>query len=517
MNASAAANPKSLRLNIGGEPDSLDPRTSNNINAAFVINALFQGLTEVNADGSVGYALLESFELSEDRKTYTFRIKPALWSDGKELTAEDFEYAWKSCLDPKKPVPCANLLYPIKNGEAAKKGQVPLNAVGVKAKDRSHLVVELEQPVPFFLDLLAATIFYPAPKHQAEKDPQWGSNPTMVVNGPFQIAKWEHNKEIVLEKNPKYWDAASIRTERMLISMVAHEPTALNLFNEGKLDFIGGDYSPIPLDAIPELKKTGRLGKAPYGGTRYCALNNGQFPFNNLNIRKAFSIAANRRQLIDNITYCDDEPATNLICSAFKGNQRTELFPDGDVETARKYLKQGLQELNVRPEDLKITFKYENAEITQRIALALQKQWQDALGVQVNLQAEELKTFVDGLRRRDFQMGLIYWMLHYNSPMDIMDRYRSKDLLKNYAGWENREYTRFLDQYFIESDPQKQKEHLAKAEAIFISEMPVIPLFHFSRPYLSRPDLKGIETTPIGDFFFNTAYLEADVPERAAK
>jgi oligopeptide transport system substrate-binding protein len=505
----AEKTPQILHLNIAGEPDSLDPRVSNNINASFVINTLFQGLTEVNSDGSVSYALIDSVNISEDRKIYSFHLKKTKWSDGKPVTADDFEFAWKSCLDPKKAVPCANLLYPIKNAEAAKRGEVPLEKVGVKAKDTHTLVVELEQPVPFFLDLMAATIFFPVPKHQVEKDPLWGSRADIVVNGPFKIAQWEHNREISIVRNPQYWDADSVKIDRMTIGMVSHEPTALQMYTTEKLDFIGGDYSPIPLDSIPSLKKKGNLQKADYGGTRYCALNINEFPFNNLNIRKAFSIAVNRQRLIDNITFCDDEPATGMICSVFKNNKRSDLFPDGDAALAKKHLELGLKELNIKPEDLNITLKYENSEITNRIAQTMQQQWQDALGVKVKLEAGELKTFVDSLRRRNFQIGLIYWMLHYNSPMDIMDRYRSKDLLKNYPGWENQEYTQLLDHYFTEGNADKQREILNRAEAIFMADMPVIPLFHFSRPFLCKNELKGVQVTPIGDIFFNRAYLEA--------
>lgn len=504
----SAKSERVLHLNIAGEPDTLDPRTSNNINASLVINTLFQGLTEVNADGTVSYALTDFLAVSEDRKTYTFELKKTKWSDGNDLTAGDFEYAWKSCLDPKKPVPCANILYPIKNAEAAKKGTVSLDAVGVKAKDRYTLVVELEQPVPFFLELVAAAIFFPVPKHQVENDPLWGSHADLVVNGPFKVVQWNHNDQITIEKNPRYWDADSVRIDRMNIAMVTHEPTALQMFKNQKLDFVGGDYSPLPLDAIPDLKKEGDLQKAAYGGTRYCALNVNEFPFNNINIRKAFSIAVNRQELIDNITYCDDEPATGMISSVFKNHQKTSLFPDGDAALARQYLEKGLEELQVRPEDLNITLKYENSEITNRMAQTMQQQWRDVLGVEVALDAGELKTFVDSLRRRSFQMGLIYWMLHYNSPMDIMDRYRSKELLKNYPGWENRQYTQLLDDYFTESDVVKQGEILNQAEAIFISDMPVIPLFHFSRPFLCNPSLKGLEVNQIGDVFFSKAYLE---------
>ena len=322
---------------------------------------------------------------------------------------------------------CANLLYPICNAEAAKKGEVSLDKVGIKAKDKYTLVVKLEQPVPFFLDLLSASIFYPIPKHQVEKDPKWGSHPDIVVNGPFKLTNWVHNDEIVVEKNPTYWDALSVHIDQVHISMITNETTALHLFETGKLDWIGGDYSPIPLDALSRLKEEGSLQKAPYGGTRYCAFNIHAFPFNNIHLRKAFSIAVDRQELIDHITLCDDEVATNMISSVFKESRKEGLFPDADAVLAKAYLQKGLDELKLKIEDLDITLKYENSEDSHRLVQTMQQQWKKVLGINVKLEASELKSFVSDLRQHKFQMGLIYWMLHYNSPMDIMDRYRSKD------------------------------------------------------------------------------------------
>jgi oligopeptide transport system substrate-binding protein len=497
-----------LHLNIAGEPDSLDPRLSNNINASLVLSLLYQGLTEIEQDGSTSFALAHSVDISQDRKTYEFHLKKTKWSDGRELTAHDFEFSWKSSLDPKIPAPCANLLYPIKNAEAAKRGDISIDKVGVKAQDKYTLVVELEQPLSFFLDLCAAPIFYPIPKHQVKKNPKWGADHKLAVNGPYQLVSWAHDDEIIVKKNPHYWNAPSAKIDQIHVSMIDNASTALQLFQSGKLDWIGGDYSPLPLDILPELQKNGLIQKAPYGGTRYCAFNLHVFPFNNINLRKAFSIAINRQELIDHITYCDNEVATNMIASVFKKNQRISLFPDGDKMLARSYLEKGLQELNMRPEDLKITFKYENSEIASRLAQTMQQQWKEVLGITVNLEAGEIKSLVDSLRRHNFQIGLIYWMLHYNSAMDIMDRYRTKDLLKNYPGWENQRYTQLIDDYFMEPDENRRQELLLEAEQIFISDMPVIPLFHFSSPYLCRPSLKGIQSNPIGDITFNQAYLE---------
>lgn len=502
-----AGSPQTLRLNISGEPDSLDPRTSNNINADFILRMLFQGLTQVQEDGKVSYMLADKIVKSEDGKTYTFHLKKTKWSDGTELTADDFVYTWKSVLDPKTMSPCANLLYPIKNAEKAARKEISLDLVGLKAPDPYTFVVELEKPVPFFLDLIAATVFLPVPKHDVEKNGKWGMTQKIVANGPFKLTSWDHGHSITIEKNLHYWDANSVKIDRMDISMIENEMTALRLFEQGKLDWIGGDVSPLPLDAIPDLKKKHQMHFMAYGGTRYCALNLHTFPFNNLALRKAFGIATNRKALIDYIAFSQDEIATNVMASVFRNKKQSSLFPDGDKKLAQSYLQTALKELKMKPEDLKITLKYENSEICHQLAQVLQQQWQDTLGINVALEGTELKTLVGNLRKRDFQMGLIYWMVHYNSPMDIFDRYRSEELMKNYPGWGNKEYTQVLDLFFSEPSEAKRDELLTKAEKLFIDEMPAIPLFHFTSPYLANPALKSLQVTPIGDVYFTNAYL----------
>lgn len=499
-----------LRLSISGEPDSLDPRKSNNINADLVIRMLFRGLTSIDPEGNTNLALAESVEISENQKNYRIVLRDAFWSDGQKVSARDFEISWKSSLEPNAPVICANLLYPLKNAEAAKKGQVSVKEVGVYAQDEKTLYIELEKPTSFFLDLMASTTYLPIPSHKVHSVGEWGSSVEGIVsNGPFVLLSWEHNNQLSLEKNPLFCDRDLGHIDAINIAIIANEMTALQMFENNELDCIGGDFSPLPLDSIPVLNEKLFLQTTTYGGTRYCPFNIHAFPFNNENMRKAFTVAINRKALVENITHLEQEIATNMIASCLKGGRQVEYFKDGDLETARAYFKKGLAELGIQARDLEgaITFKYEDAEIANRIAQALQQQWFDAFGVRVKIECSELKVLVDSLRKRNFQIGLIYWMLHYNNAMDILDRYSAKDLVKNYPSWENAEYSRLVDDYFLEPDIDKRHEILLRAEAIFMKDMPVAPLYHFSSPYIVKEEFQGLETTPIGDFYFGNASL----------
>ncbi|MES2345043.1 MAG: peptide ABC transporter substrate-binding protein [Chlamydiota bacterium] len=501
-----------LRLSISGEPDSLDPRKSNNINADLVIKMLFQGLTSVDSQGKMALALAESVEISEDQMNYKIVLRDSFWSDGHPVIAQDFETSWKASLKTEAPVICANLLYPLKNAEAAKRGKVSVEEVGVYAQDTKTLMIQLEKPTSFFLDLMASTMYFPVPSHLVQNVGEWGSSASeqFVSNGPFKLASWEHNHKLKLYKNLFFCDKELGLIDEIDVAIIGNEMTALQMFERGELDCIGGDFSPLPLDAIPLLSAQDAFVKTTYGGTRYCPFNMHAFPFNNANMRKAFSIAICRTAIVDNITHLHEEVATHMIAPCLKGNHHVDFFQDGDVETARSYFAKGLEELGVTRQDLDgaITLKYEDAEISSRIAQALQQQWYDAFGLRVNLEHSELKTFVTALRQRNFQIGLIYWMLHYNSAMDILDRYRTADLVKNYPGWESSEYTSLIDDFFLEPDEEKRNQILLKAEAVFMNDMPVAPLYHFCSPYMLKPEVTGLETTPIGDFYFGNVSIK---------
>ena len=227
----------------------------------------------VNQEGKVEEAMAESHEMSEDGLTYTFKIREdAKWSNGDPVTAKDFEYAWKWVLDPANvDTDYAYQLYMIKGAEAAKEKGGSLGRCGIKVEDDHTLVVELEQPTAYFLELTAFYTFFPVNHKVVEGKADWAQEQSdnYVTNGPFLMESWKHKDKIVLKKNPEYWDADTVKLETINMLMIEDENTAKQMYDKGELDWLGSPTDSIPLAAIPAYKKEGRIEYFP---TCWCLL-----------------------------------------------------------------------------------------------------------------------------------------------------------------------------------------------------------------------------------------------------
>jgi oligopeptide transport system substrate-binding protein len=511
-NHSSCVKTKELRININGEPHTLDPRKGGDVISSSLHFMLFEGLTSLNPDSTTSFAQAESIDISSDSLVYTFHLRDSLWSDGSPVTAQDFEKSWKDILNPAFPAVNAHLLYPIKNAESAKKGLVPLDQVGIRAKDAKTLVVTLEYPTPYFLQLTSFCVFFPVNSKIDQSFPDWANhvNKNFVSNGPYILKTWKHNDEIVLEKNENYWAKEEVKLNAIRISMVSDEMTALQMYENGELDMIGAPLSPIPVDAFAEFIKKGALQVSPVAGTTICAFNNHQFPFNNENIRKAFSLAINREAIVKNITQLGEVIATGPIPPVLKNNKNRKFFKDNDKKRAQELFQKGLDELNSQPSDLEITYYYSTSEANHKIAQALQQQWFEVLGIKIKIENLEHKVLSDKLVKRDYGIAQTYWLAQYSDQMNILERYKFKTNPKNYAGWENEEFIQLLNASALHQNPADRMQTLEEAESLFVDLMPVAPIFHSNHAYLLKPYVKGFTLTPIGNIYYTKLYLQSN-------
>lgn len=499
-----AKNSQQIRMNLSSEPATMDPRKGGDPISSHMHFLLFEGLTRLNEDGSISLAQAESVDISPDGRQYTFHMRDTKWSNGKPVTAYDFEKSWKDILDPQFPSVNAHLLYPVKNAEAAKKGLVSLNEVGIAAADAKTLIVTLHQPTPYFLDVIAFCVFFPVNKAIDESDPDWAyeGGDKFVCNGPYHLTEWKHHNEIVAHRNPLYWEKEKVLPDSFHFSVIENESTALQMFDNGELDIIGSPLSPLPIDALPSLIKKGMIKKKATAGSSILAFNTLKFPFTNVNIRKAFALAINREEIVKNITQLNELVATNAIPPILKSNRVQHFFKDHDVETARKLLDRGLKELGVFKEDLKeMTYYYAVSDVNGKIAQAIQQQIFKTLGIQIKLESVEFKVLMDKLTKRDYLIGQTMWWAQYNDPMNIFERFKFKENAKNYAHWENPDFIKLLDQSALESGDDRMAT-LEKAEQVFIDNMPVAPIYHYDLCYLVQPYLNDIALSPIGDIYF---------------
>lgn len=472
---------------------------------------LFEGLTRFNSDWSISLSVADTIEISKDRTTYLFHLRDSHWSDGSLVTAHDFEYAWKKVLHPQFPAFNAHLFYAIKNAEAAKKGQVPLSEVGVQALDDKTLKVELIRPTPYFLDLTSFAAFFPVSRKRDEKDSAWPKKmgEGFVCNGPFHLHRWDQNLQIELDRNPHYWNQSKIHLDKISMLVIVDGMTALNMFESNELDLLQLSLSPLPPEPLKELLKKGQLQRSPAAGTQIVVFNTEQFPFDNAKIRKAFGLAIDREAIVKNILQTGELPANAAIPPVLKKG-RKDLLLATDVLAAQGLFQEALEDLGIEWWQFPpITFTFSASDINKMVAEALQQQWKAAFGVEVNLQSQEHTTLLDRLSKRRFQIAQTLWLAQYNDQMNILERFRSKDTLKNYSGWENSNFVELLDRSFQELGETRMAT-LLEAEKLFLDEMPVVPLFHLSASFLKKPHVKNLDSPYSSDLCFARIHREEE-------
>lgn len=500
-----------LHLNITQDPLTLDPRKGSDFVSSSLQFLLYDGLTRMTPYSTVSLGIAEKIDVSDDMTKYTFYLKDTKWSNGESLTAFDFVQTWKDMLNPNFPCPNAHLLYPIKNAEKAKRGLVSERQIGLRALDHKTLEVYLEQPTPYFLELVSFCVFFPINQNLIVRNAKWSenSNDEWVGNGPYRLSKWKKGSEIILEKNPYYWNKDNVRLDAIHVSIVDNELTAFKMYEMDELDILGLPFTGIPSDSIPSLKDKGQIKTTSLPGSTMCCFNMSSFPLTNHNIRKAFAYAINRQEIVDNITQTGEELGIHLIPKIWRKHQPTPFFKDGDQEQARAFFVKGLKELGITKEELgPITLLHVATGIYPKIAQAIQNQWRTVLGVQVELTGYEYKIFLDKLIKRDYQIGQCIWIAQYNDPMNFFERFKNISNPKNYPGYDNPKFAELLDKSYFYPDPEARSKILQEAEEILTEDMPLTALYHWNTTYLQKPYVKDLQTNPIGGFFFEEISID---------
>jgi len=502
-------NQQILRLNIHTEPPSLDARKANDTSSIAIINMCFEGLMKRGKEGAIEPAIAHRVEISDDNLTYTFHLRPAKWWDGRAVTAQDFETTWKTILNPSFPSGFAQELYTLKNGMAAKNGMVSINEVGVVALDEETLQVELDHPVPYFLDLVASHAFLAVPAHITKLSPHWADDGSslFVGNGPYKLTEWKHHNSLTLKRNDEYWDVDSVTMDEIHMYIVQDEMTELNMFESDELDWAGQPLSTLPTDALQALGAQGRLQTYPMSGTYYYIFNCQQPPFDNVHFRKAFSLAINRKTIIENITQSKQIPATGFIPPTIW--QINPHFEDNDIQEAKKLFSIALKEMGYTRDTLPpITLIYNTCAAHHKIAQVIQEQWFRAFGIRVKLANMEWKVFLNELMHKQFQVARMGGIGTFNDPMTFFDLYRYPHSSNNYSGWSNTEFTELIQNAEMTVDPIKRELFLREAEKIFMDEMPIAPIYYYTGTYIKKKYVKGIQLSEFSDANFKFAFLE---------
>lgn len=487
---------KTLRVAFSAHPETKDPRRAGDFGSSTLVSLLYDGLTRCLADGNSKLAIADQVTISSDLTQYTFHLRKSYWSDGNPVTAKDFEISWKQILDPHFGSPCSYLLFPIKNAKNYFEGNKTADDVGIYSMDDQTLVVILEKPTPYFLSLTAFPSFLPFPSHNPE-----------ATNGPFWIEKEVFRSDIVLKKNKTFWNEKNIQIESIHIQILPCEKTALELFEQGGLDWMGGALSSIPSDAIESLSKDNKLQYFPMIATTFCSFNTTQKPFCNQNLRHAFLLATDRDEIANALQTIGGTIANRMVPPALFSGEDRNLFPSFDPILSKKYLETALSELQLS--QLKpIVLSIRNHAADRKIAQILQKRWQETLGIKIELQEFDAKTHKARLHERSYEIAMTNWISQYCDPMNILERFISSLNFKNYPGFENNEYNEYIEQAQNCLDLNERTGWLLKAEEEFVSHTPLLSLYHWKTPSLCHPRLKNMQTTPTGGVIFEECYLD---------
>lgn len=504
-----------LRLNMYCEPPSLDSRQATDSTSMNTLLMLFEGLTRIGFDHKPHPALAKKIRISQDQLTYVFKLRRAHWSNGDLITADDFVYAWSKILDPSYPSLFAYKLYPILNAAEIKEGKLPLESLGVRALNPSTLEVTLKFPAPYFLELCAFPTYFPINKKNDLANPDWSfkGGEEYVCNGPFKLETWDHENEIVVKKNPHYWDASSVILETIRLAMINDTATEFYMFEMGELDWSGSPLSNLPTDFIPALKKENKLFNYPGAGIYFYKINTDHFPFGNKKIRKALGLAINRNALVEHVTQGGQMPAMGLIPPMPGWNYPRCTFEDGNKGEAKRLFDEGLKEVGLTCETFPaIKLSYNTNREHQMIAQAIQQQWKEVLGIVTELDNVEWGVYLSKINKQDYQIGRMGWLGDFHDPISFLTPYKFKDNPNvggnNETGWEHPDYIAHLEAADIELDPIKRAKHLSLAEDILMDEMPIIPLYYINFAFLKKPYVKGVYLSALGFADFKYAFCD---------
>ena len=462
----------------GAEPETLDPALITGQPEGRLVNALFEGLLRFDCHGKSTPGVASSWEISHDRKTYTFHLRPdARWSDGKRVTAGDFVASWRRTLDPVTASAYSYQLFAVEGAEEYARGTQPdFSKVGVSAPDESTLRVRLRQPTPYFLDLCAFPTLYPVRTDLIARDGDgWVKPGRLVGNGAFLLEDWRINDRVSLRKNPVYWDAPSVRLRTVDVLPISKANVAYNFYAAGQADLLM-DKGLAPPSLLDALKERPDFHAAPFLGSYFLRFNCAKGPFTDVRVRKAFSMALDRKRLTTKITRAGESPAVSFVPPGIPGYRPPEGLLENTAAARRLLAEAGYTGGRGFP---LTTYLYSEGELNEGVAVELQAMWREVLGVTVQLARQEWKVYLNSLGSLDFGIARSSWVGDYPDPNTFLDLFLSGSG-NNRTGWSNPAYDALIHRAAGEGDPGARFAILREAEEMLIRrELPLAPLFFY--------------------------------------
>ncbi|MBJ7691836.1 peptide ABC transporter substrate-binding protein [Weissella confusa] len=503
-----AAKYKTINWTEGADLGTMDPSKSTAAVDFDALQATGDGLYRNDKSGKPALALAESVEKSEDGLSLTFKLRSGLqWANGDALTAHDFVYGWQRTNDPKTASQYAYLFSGIKNADAIQSGEnTDLSSLGVTAVDDTTLEVQLEKPIPQLESVLTMAPFYPQNQKFVEKvGKKYGTAAKYTLaSGPYILKDWTgSNNKYSLVKNSKYYDAAVVKTPKVVVQTIKDQNTGYNLYKSGKVDFT--NLSP---DQVKASKKNKAYKVIPQASTFYMEFNQKKVKaLANEKIRQAISYSIDRKTLSDKILTGTATPATTFTSTklAVDPNTNEDFAKAAEVKgaiaydktKAKKLFKEGMKEAGVKK--LTLQMVTDDTDGAKRTAQFLQSQMEKLDGLKIDIKTVPFKQRLALSQEKKFDLVITAWGADYGDPSTFLDLY-TKDSSFNNGSWDNAQYNELMQAAKTTdvNDDKKRYDDYKQAEQIIDKEVGVAPLYYRSYATLFRTSVKGVVMNPAG-------------------
>ncbi|PGB99466.1 peptide ABC transporter substrate-binding protein [Bacillus wiedmannii] len=502
-----------LNVTVSEEIPSLDTAKTMDGTSAHVMQNIFEGLYVLDDQDQPIPAVAKSFKRSEDGKKYTFDLrKDAKWSNGDNVTANDFMFAWKRAITPETASQYASMLFHVKNAKEINKGTMPLDNLGVKAINDYKLEVELEQPIPYFLQLLALPIYLPQHesflKEQGKNYALESSN--LIYNGPFVLEKWKHEQEFQLKKNATYWDEKKVKLDEINFQIVKDTMTAVNLYEAGNLDRV-----PINSQFVDKYKGNKELHMSSDPGIAMLRFNEKNNALANKKVRQSISLALNKEDFVAHFINNGAKSASGLVPVGHVNEETGKDFrkengdlSSYDLQNAKKIWEEAKKELGVEQVNFEfLTFEQDNAKrMAEYIKGDLEK---NLHGLTIQIKQQPFKQKLQLEQTGDYDITMANWGPDYKDPISYLELFTTgnQNNKMNYSNSRFDELIKKAKTDFV-LEPEKRWGALLEAEQVLLEDAAVAPLYHIGSAYVQKDYVKGIEKHQFGGVYtYKNAYI----------
>ncbi|MEO8245683.1 MAG: peptide ABC transporter substrate-binding protein [Chloroflexota bacterium] len=509
-----------LRVDLGGEPPTLDPTQATDSQSINVLRSITRPLAYFDENLEVVPGLAEGWVISDDGQQITFTLKDGItYSDGTPITADDFVYSWKRLIDPREAAGYSYVMADVAGGEdllgvdteTATDDEIDalLDAFGVSAPDESTFVVDLARPASYFVYI--ATLWVTVPQHEGS---EFGDAEGYLSSGPMAMTSWEHQSRIVLEPNAEFSAGPAATIDRIEMSMIQDPAATLAAFEAGELDVAG-----VPTQEIPRIQDDPELSTQVLQGDVLSIyyfgfdLKDPEGPFTqSVLLRQAFNEAVDKDTMIATTFSGIGTPAHSLVPPGMPGHLDTEFYPY-DPEKAKADFDQAMTDLGMAAEDLTLEVGFNtDANHEDKVAF-LQEQWRQAFGIEVTPVGLEWGAYLERLGSDPFDIFRLGWGADYPHPNNFTTDLITCSSGNNNMGYCNEEVDSLLQEAAVAATLEEQVPIYDQVQEMVMADAPIIPLRFGSRFTLVKPWVQNLTATAqdsaTGELFYDQVTIAA--------